>query len=196
VTLWAKWTVKVTLGKNGGSGGDDSVVVTRGRSFPKSVMPTRTGYTFGGYWVSSSNRTGQCYNADGTGTASIKWTTGGTPTIWALWTKTSSLVEATPPVAAQSASAAPTAANSAELSAGLYSGVLADGTGTFCLMLDEAGEDCVRTAFLYIASEYGAFTAECVAVELDGVLILTTEDGTIYDLDPVACMLINMKTNQ
>ncbi len=57
-TLYAKWTVKVTLGKNGGTGGDSSVTVTRGQSFPKRTMPTKSGYTFGGYFVSSSKKTG------------------------------------------------------------------------------------------------------------------------------------------
>jgi len=85
--LWAKWTVRVKLGKNGGTGGDDYVTATYNQPFPKRKMPKKTGYAFGGYWVSSSKKTGQCYNADGTGTSSMKWTTGGSPTIWALWTK-------------------------------------------------------------------------------------------------------------
>ena len=87
VTLWAKWTVRVKLGKNGGTGGDDYATVIFNQPFPKRTMPTKSGYTFGGYWVSAGSRTGQCYNADGTGTSSMKWTTGGTPTIWALWTR-------------------------------------------------------------------------------------------------------------
>ena len=91
VTLWAKWTVRVSFGKNGGTGGDDYVTVTYNQSFPTRTMPTRPGFSFGGYWVSASSHTGQCYNTDGTGTASMKWTTGGTPTIWALWTATDEL---------------------------------------------------------------------------------------------------------
>ena len=84
--LWAKWTVRVTLGKNGGTYGDNYVTVTYNQPFPKRTMPKRTGYVFGGYWVSSNNRIGQCYNADGTGTDSMRWVTGGSPTVWALWT--------------------------------------------------------------------------------------------------------------
>ena len=99
-TLWAKWTVRVTLGKNGGTGGDNYVTAIRGQPFPKRTMPTKTGYTFGGYWISSSSKTGQCYNVDGTGTASMKWTTGGAPTIWALWTTTATCVEVPSPFAA------------------------------------------------------------------------------------------------
>ncbi len=84
-TLWAKWTVRVKLGKNGGTGGDDYVTVIYGQPFPIRKMPVKSGYKFGGYWVSASSCTGQCYNEDGTGTSTMKWTTGGSPTIWALW---------------------------------------------------------------------------------------------------------------
>ena len=193
VTLWAKWTVRVTLGKNGGTGGDSVVTVIKGQSFPKRTMPTKSGYKFGGYFVSASSKTGQCYNADGTGTSTMKWTTGGTPTVWALWTKTAGCVELPPPVAARlvatpGASAAPAIAEPDELPAGLYSGVLADGTGAFWLVLDETEEDAPRTAFLYIASEDGSLTAECKVQEAGGVLLLTTEDGAVYAFDPKAGM--------
>ncbi len=193
VTLWAKWTVRVKLGKNGGTGGDDYVTVTCNQPFPKRTMPKRTGYAFGGYWVSASSKTGQCYNLDGTGTSSMKWTTGGSPTVWALWTKTSSLVEVTPvDFAAPSASAVPVAAESAAIPTGLYSGVLADGSGTFCLTLDEAEEGLVRTAYLYVISEDGGFTAECSAEEAGGALLLTTEDGALYAFDPIVGTLVGI----
>ena len=90
--------------------------------------------------------------------------------------------------AAPSVSAAPAAAELAELPAGLYSGVLADSTGSFCLILDEAEEGLARTAYLYVASEDGSLSAECTAEEVDGVLLLTTEDGAVYAFDPKAGM--------
>ncbi len=192
-TLWEKWTVRVKLGKNGGTGGDDYVTVTYNQPFPKRTMPKKSGYTFGGYYVSSSKKTGQCYNPDGTGTSSMKWTTGGTPTIWALWTKTASCVELPPAVArraatvavsatAQSASAAP----AAPISAGLYSGVLADGSGAFWLMLGEVEKSAPCTAYLYIASEDGVMTAECTVDESGAFLTLTTEDGETFAVDLTA----------
>ena len=194
-TLWAKWTVRVKLGKNGGTGGDDYVTVIKGQSFPKRTMPKLTGYAFGGYWISASSITGRCYNADGTGTSSMKWSTGGTPTIWALWTKTSSCVELSPAVArraaavAPSASAAPAPAESA-IPAGIYSGVLADGTGAFWLVLDEAEKNAPRTAFLYVSSEDGSLTAECTAEEADGILLLMTDGGGMYVVDIAAGIVI------
>ena len=54
VTLYAKWvanTYTITFDKKGGSGGTDSVTATYGQHLPSPVtVPTRTGYTFGGYW--------------------------------------------------------------------------------------------------------------------------------------------------
>ena len=47
-TLWAKWTNKVTLGKNGGTGGDSYVTCTKGQPMPKRTMPTKAGYVFDG----------------------------------------------------------------------------------------------------------------------------------------------------
>jgi len=182
VTLWAKWTVRVTLGKNGGTGGDSYVTVTYNQPFPTRAMPTKSGYKFGGYFVSASSKTGQCYNADGTGTSTMKWATGGTPTIWALWNKTGSCVEQ--PAAA---SAAPVAATGVvAIPAGLYSGVLADGSGSFWLTLDEPVDGFDRTAYLYVASDGGVLEAECTVEETGGLLILTTEDGETLAVDPVA----------
>ena len=189
-TLWAKWTVRVKLGKNGGTGGDDYVTVTYNQPFPKRKMPTKSAYKFSGYWVSSGSKTGQCYNPDGTGTASMKWTTGGSPTIWARWTKAAGCVELPTSPAAPNASAASALAEPAAIPAGLYSGVLADGSGSFWLIIDEPEEGCDRTAYLYVVSEDGAFTAECTAEEAGGALLLTTEDGTVYAFDPVAGTLV------
>ena len=183
-TLWAKWTVRVKLGKNGGTGGDDYVTVTYNQPFPKRAMPKKSGYRFGGYYVSASSKTGQCYNADGTGTSTMKWTTGGTPTVWALWTKTGSCVEL--PVAAARSVAIGAVSAEGTIPAGLYSGVLADGSGSFWLALDEPVEGFGRTAYLYVASVNGVLEAECTVEEPDGLLILTTEDGEIFAVDPAA----------
>ena len=120
----------------------------------------------------------------------MKWATGGTPTIWALWTKTLACVELPPAVARRAATvaaAAPETASQFAIPAGIYSGVLADGSGAFWLVLDEAEEDAPRTAFLYVASEDGVSTAECTAEEAGGALMLTTEAGEVYVFDPVAC---------
>ena len=38
-TLWAKWTNKVTFGKNGGTGGSDMVQATKGQPMPAATAP-------------------------------------------------------------------------------------------------------------------------------------------------------------
>ena len=193
VTLWAKWTVKVTLGKNGGTGGDSYVTVTYGQPFPKRTMPTKTGYTFGGYFVSSSKREGQCYNADGTGTASMVWKDGGSPTIWALWIVKGSAsgqyasarqkveTERDPPVSAGTVIApcqdmvwATTPYRR------IYTGTLAGGTGEFTL---EVGDGW---AFVVVATESDApVAAECEIIsDSDGEIVIVTEDGAVYRLVP------------
>ena len=53
-------------------------------------------------------------------------------------------------------------------------------------MLDEPVEGFARTAYLYVASEDGALTAECTVEESGGLLILTTEDGETFAVDPAA----------
>ncbi len=86
-TLYAKWTVNtydVTLDKQGGSGGTESITATYGQT-PQSIeVPTLTGYTFGGYWTSPNGGCGQYYNADGTPTH--VWNNTRTYTLYAKWT--------------------------------------------------------------------------------------------------------------
>lgn len=69
--FWAKWTAKtytITLKSNGGSGDDQELTATYDAKAPNSdgagnyrfdaiTIPTRTGYTFGGWWTSSDGGT-------------------------------------------------------------------------------------------------------------------------------------------
>ena len=86
MTLWAKWICYVKLGKNGGSGGNNYVTATFGQPLPALTPPRKNGSLFGGYWMSANQKKGKCYNADGSATA-MKWMHGGSPIIWALWTR-------------------------------------------------------------------------------------------------------------
>ena len=61
ITLEAVWeanTYPVTLVKQGGTGGTEEIEVTYDSAMPSATAPTRTGFTFNGYF----------YNPDGTGT--------------------------------------------------------------------------------------------------------------------------------
>jgi hypothetical protein len=58
-TLYAKWsnnTYTVTFNKQSGTGGSNSVVATYDTAMPVATAPTRTGYTFGGYFAVDERR--------------------------------------------------------------------------------------------------------------------------------------------
>ncbi len=65
VTLYAIWSVHaytLTLDQNGGQGGDESKTVNYNTVLPNIKVPTKTGYTFKGYFLDNV----QYYNANGT----------------------------------------------------------------------------------------------------------------------------------
>ena len=75
----------VTLNKNGGSGGTDSVSATKDSAMPTlASAPTRTGYTFAGYYDDASAGT-QYYTANRA--SARNWDKDGTTaTLYAHWT--------------------------------------------------------------------------------------------------------------
>jgi len=84
-TLYAKWTANkytVTLNQQSGSGGSSSVQATYGSAMPSATMPTRTGYTFNGYFDTASGGT-KYYNANG-GSAK-NWDKTAAATLYAQW---------------------------------------------------------------------------------------------------------------
>lgn len=90
VTIYAHWTANtytVTLDKQSGSGGDDSVTATYDSAMPSAEAPTRTGYTFGGYYSEASGGGTKYYNAD-MSSAHI-WDVADNGTLYALWTANS-----------------------------------------------------------------------------------------------------------
>jgi uncharacterized repeat protein (TIGR02543 family) len=61
-------TCTVNFDKNSGSGGDASTTATYGSALPTVSVPSRTGYTFDGYWDAETNNNGsgtQYYSANG-----------------------------------------------------------------------------------------------------------------------------------
>jgi len=86
-TFYAKWTAntyEVTLNANGGTGGTASVTATYGSAMPSATMPTRTGFTFAGYYDATSGGT-KYYNADGT--SARTWNKTAETTLYARWTR-------------------------------------------------------------------------------------------------------------
>lgn len=87
VTLYAKWTANtytVTFDKQSGTGGSASVTATYGSAMPSATMPTRTGYTFGGYYTSTGGGGTQYYTAGGA--SARTWNIAEAKTLYAKWT--------------------------------------------------------------------------------------------------------------
>ena len=85
-TLFAQWTpntYKVTLDNNTGSGGTGSVTATYDAAMPDATAPTKTGYTFQGYFDSKTEGT-KYYNADMT--SAKNWDKTAATTLYARWT--------------------------------------------------------------------------------------------------------------
>ena len=88
VTLYAKWTPKtytVTLNPQGGTGGSASVTATYDAAMPSATMPTKTGYTFGGYYDGEGGTGTQYYN--NTGASAHAWDKTSNTTLYAQWTE-------------------------------------------------------------------------------------------------------------
>lgn len=80
-------TYTVTLNKNNGTGGTSSVTVTYDADMPTTsvTMPTRTGYTFAGYYDTNASTGGkQYYTAKGT-SARVWDKTTANPVLYARW---------------------------------------------------------------------------------------------------------------
>ena len=81
-TLYARWTAKtftVTLNANGGTCSKSSVTVTYGKAYGTLPTPTRTGYTFKGWWTAKDSGGKQV-------TASTVCYASGNYTLYARWT--------------------------------------------------------------------------------------------------------------
>jgi len=86
-TINAQWLAvqfDITLDMTGGNGGTGSVGVTYDQPMPSATAPSRTGYTFLGYWDTSSTSGGtQYYNANMT--SARNWDKTTKVTLYARW---------------------------------------------------------------------------------------------------------------
>ncbi len=86
IVLYAQWTARsytVTFNKQGGTGGSDSVTAAYDAVMPSAAMPTRTGYTFNGYYDAASGGTQYYTNA---GASARNWNKDENATLYAKWT--------------------------------------------------------------------------------------------------------------
>ena len=72
----------VTLNKQSGTGGTDSVKATNGSAMPAATAPANPGYIFTGYWDATSGGT-QYYNADMS--SARNWDKAANPALYARW---------------------------------------------------------------------------------------------------------------
>ena len=91
MTLYAKWTANtytVSFNANNGSGGQSAnVTATYGSEMPtiSTTKPTRTGYTFAGYYDTSADTGGTQYYTAACASART-WNKTAATTLYARWT--------------------------------------------------------------------------------------------------------------
>ena len=78
------FTYTVSLNKNGGTGGTNYVSATYGMSMPSINTPTRTGYSFEGYWDTSASSGGTRYYLE-SGDSARTWNKYRDATLYARW---------------------------------------------------------------------------------------------------------------
>ena len=81
--VWEAKTYTLTLNPGAGSGGSTTASVKYGSSLPAIQIPSRTGYSFDGYFDSESGGT-QYYTS--TGTSANTWNKAANATLYAHWT--------------------------------------------------------------------------------------------------------------
>ncbi|MBQ7977276.1 MAG: InlB B-repeat-containing protein, partial [Clostridia bacterium] len=84
-TLASYAATTVTLNQQSGSGGTSSVSCSGGSAMPSITIPTRAGYTFGGYYTSTNGGGTQYYTATGASATNYP-SSGGPTTLYAKWT--------------------------------------------------------------------------------------------------------------
>ena len=85
VTLYARWkanTYTVSFNQQSGAGGSGNITATYDANMPTVSVPTRTGYTFQGYFDAASGGT-KYYNANGT--SARTWNKASNATLYAQW---------------------------------------------------------------------------------------------------------------
>lgn len=78
----------ITFDKNSGTGGSDGATGTYGSALPDITAPTRTGYSFGGYYDAETDNNGsgtQYYNANGKSAHNWDKDTEAASTLYANW---------------------------------------------------------------------------------------------------------------
>ena len=182
--VYAGWMLKggyyqIKFYKNDGTGKWRTLAYEYGKSTAlptcvKGLGWTRKGYVFGGWATSAANaKAGNVWKPDAAKVATTV-AAGQSFSCYAIWKKVSANV-----VSAHGPATPSPVPDPPSIIPGYYSGLFADGSGTFDLLLGEDG-----TAFFRAETEDGVWAAECEAEPVDGTLVLIFEDGSAIT---VAC---------
>lgn len=86
VTFYAHWNVStytIVFDRQGGTGGTDKLSVTYGQTLTSITLPTRQGYTFGGYYLGKNGASTQYFTSAGAPTRT--WDRTENTTLYAKW---------------------------------------------------------------------------------------------------------------
>lgn len=102
VTLYAYWEAQssstytyVTFDKQGGSGGTSSAYNYYNQSYNSISKPTKSGYTFGGYYSSTGGYGTQYYDENGSPSYTTWTNSSSSMTLYAKWTESPAPVSST-----------------------------------------------------------------------------------------------------
>ncbi len=85
-------TYTIYFDRQSGSGGSSSATATYNSTVPNISVPSRTGYTFGGYYTGTGGSGTQYYNSSGYGTRT--WTSTSNTTLYAKWNAIATTISA------------------------------------------------------------------------------------------------------
>ena len=192
--IYAIWKLtpgyySIRFNKNDGTGkwrelgykyGDNTTLPT----IANGLQWSRAGYRFGGWATSAANAAkGIVWRGD-KGVTRTPVAAGKTLNVYAIWKKVGAAATAVNRTFAQSTadlSSLPSfgAAESARLLPGYYSGELADGTGTYDLIVDESGE----TGYVHILFDDGSAVFGEVNVDIIGdIILVVNKNGELCQL--------------
>jgi|GEM_PF-1227714 len=83
-------TYTISFDKTNGTGGSDNVSATYGSAMPSATAPTKTGYTFVGYYTAQNATGTKYYNADMT--SATNWDIESNTTLYAGWMQNGSII--------------------------------------------------------------------------------------------------------
>ena len=190
--IYAIWTLKsgyysIRFNKNDGTGkwrelGYEYAKNTTLPTIANGLQWTRVGYEFGGWATSAANAAkGIVWRGDAGGTRTPV-AAGKTLNIYAIWRKNGAVAPAAAMLSRAEdglSSVSGAAEDCPALLPGYYAGELADGAGTYDLLVDEDE----ASGYVRLAFADGTVIAEEVEIDFaDGIIVVTVSDGEMYEL--------------